>query len=197
MKAGQAISLQVVNGELKLTPTFTQKSNSTPTGSKAGSSRGSPDSLKPGKVEENTQQMQDRKTQGKKLHCKAVQQMKDVTLSGGKSSGKFIDHGSVDSMDTCLDFCCTNKKCNLALMLGKACYTVECKDKKSCETSQAPASEFTPQLAIVRPIKKEKQGKGGYFKYDILLRFLLFISRKYTSINANLELVNAKIHSFY
>ena len=29
------------------------------------------------------------------------------------------------------------------------------------------------------------------------IHFLLFITRKYTVINANLELINAKIHSFY
>ena len=29
------------------------------------------------------------------------------------------------------------------------------------------------------------------------LHLLLFIARKYTIINANLKLINAKIHSFY
>ena len=96
----------------------------------------------------------------KKSSCKAVKQMKDVTLSGGKGAGTFKEHGQVDTMDKCVDFCCKEKKCNLVLLLGKACYSVACKDKKSCETMPAPPSNFVPKLAIVRPVgTSTKKGK--------------------------------------
>jgi hypothetical protein len=103
------------------------------------------------------------KAQGtaKKSSCKAVKHMKDVTLSGGKGAGTFTEHGQVDSMDKCVDFCCKEKKCNLVLLLGKACYSVACKDKKSCATSPAPPSNFAPQLAIVRPVEtNNKKGRN-------------------------------------
>ena len=97
---------------------------------------------------------------GKKSSCQAVKQMKDVTLSGGKGAGTFKEHGQVESMDKCVEFCCKERKCNLVLLLGKACYSVACKDKKSCETRPAPPSNFVPQLAIVRPVETNtKKGR--------------------------------------
>ena len=38
-------------------------------------------------------------------------------------------------------------------------------------------------------------GVGG--EMMVIVRLLLFITRKYTIINTNLKLINAKIHSFY
>lgn len=154
VKAGQALSLQVVNGELKLTATQKQNNNDQTTANPASVTQTSSSTPKADQKPNGRPN-----TQGKKSSCKAVQRMNDVTLSGGKSAGKFTEHGATDSMDTCLDYCCKNKKCNLVLMLGKACYTVECKDKKSCRTSPAPPSEFSPQLAVVRPVKEKNMIK--------------------------------------
>lgn len=159
------MSLQLVNGEIKLAPTTTEKNR--------GQSKGSKSKSGILKTAQSAQQKgitegRHGKSQNNSSHCKAIKRMKDVTLTGGKSAGKFEEHGAVDSMDTCLDFCCKNKKCNLVLMLGKMCYTVQCKDKKSCQTLAAPPSEFTPELAIVRPVKKGRRYTTSYI-FKILI----------------------------
>lgn len=159
------MSLQLVNGEIKLAPTTTDNNHGQSKGSKSKSGI-----LKTAKSEK---QKGTSKGQQGSSHCKAVKRMKDVTLTGGKSAGKFEEHGAVDSMATCLDFCCTNKKCNLVLMLGKTCYTVECKDKKSCQTSAAPPSEFTPELAIVRPVEKVDVKKGRCYTTQCISKILV------------------------
>ena len=117
---------------------------------------------------------------GGKSSCKAVKLIKDVTLSGGKKAGNFTEHGQVDSMDKCVDFCCKEKKCNLVLLLGKACYSVACKDKKSCETSPAPPSNFVPQLAIVRPV--EENVKKGRESIQNTYRAAKSMGKKYEKI---------------
>ena len=66
-------------------------------------------------------------------------------------------------------------------------------------------SQFRVQAALAGTrTEKHKQTKKIH-KYvinsteylSLLLHLLLFITRKYTIISANLKLVNAKIHSFY
>ncbi|XP_028404371.1 uncharacterized protein LOC114527010 [Dendronephthya gigantea] len=141
-KAGQAMSLQMVNGELKLTSTHGEKSH------------GKEDNKDQPTSNEKQEAKGTKETEKKSGSCKAVKLMKDVTLSGGKSAGKFTEHGQVDSMDKCVEFCCKDKKCNMVLLLGKACYSVACKNKKSCGTSPAPPSNFVPKLAIVRPVEE-------------------------------------------
>lgn len=89
--------------------------------------------------------------------------MKDVTLSGGKNAGTFKEQGQTSTMDKCVKFCCKEKNCNLVLLLDKMCYTIACKDKKSCETSPAPPSNFVPKLAIVRPVENATSKEGNLF----------------------------------
>ena len=157
--AGQAMSLNFINGKLKLTPVggANESSGEGPKesfGSKLSDALGLP------KVgHKNGSGAFDTIFGGestKKEKCNKGDVIKDVTLKGGKSSGKFNDKGDVKNMDECTDLCCKDSTCNVAFMLGKTCYTVACKSKELCEHSSAPPSNFKPRLVYVRPIKNRE-----------------------------------------
>lgn len=145
--AGQAMTMSLVNGQLKLTPVSAES------GAGSGSDK-SPGKESSGAFDAILGGAHD------KPSCKKVKVVSDVTLKGGKSAGKFNDHGDVKSMDTCQDLCCKQKDCNIAFMLGKTCYSVTCKDNKACEHTTAPPSNFNPRLAYVRPVQEPHKGKA-------------------------------------
>ena len=76
----------------------------------------------------------------------------NVTLKGGRKSGEFVEQKGAENMEQCSQKCCNDpdKKCNLAFMLGKACYSVHCDDKDLCQTIDAPATKFNPIVQYVR-----------------------------------------------
>ena len=151
--AGQAMSLNLVNGKLELTSvTAANKTTGQKTEGNGGSTKG--DNKEASSAFDS---IFGEKTPNKEK-CDKSDVFKDVTLKGGKSSGKFDDKGDVASMEECTDLCCKDKSCNVAFMLGKTCYTVACKSKELCEHSLAPPSNFKPRLVYVRPLKS-KQGK--------------------------------------
>lgn len=132
--AGQAMEMNIVNGKIELTPVG---------GSNTSGSESSTKSDKPGKKE-----------------CDKAKVLNNVTLKGGKKAGKFKNHGDVKGMDECQDICCKDKKCQVAFMLGKTCYSVTCKNKDLCEHTKAPPTDYNPQLAYVRKMEEStKQGE--------------------------------------
>ena len=62
---------------------------------------------------------------------------------------------------------------------------------KTNDTIEVQASEFQ-KCTQIGGTANALNLSGRY-----LLHLLLFITRRYTIINANLKLINAKIHSFY
>ncbi|XP_029205947.2 uncharacterized protein LOC114969793 isoform X4 [Acropora millepora] len=143
--AGQAMKMNIVNGKLELTPvegSNSSKGNSAAASESPASSESNPKSDK-----------------SHKQDCAKAKVLNNVTLKGGKKAGTFNNHGDVVGMDDCQRVCCEDKKCNVAFMLGKTCYSVTCKTKDLCEHTKAPPTDYNPQLAYVRkmeaPAEKE------------------------------------------
>ena len=143
--AGQAMKMNIVNGKIELTPVGGSNTSEDNSGKTPEISKGSESSTKSGES-------------GKK-ECDKAKVLNNVTLKGGKKAGKFKNHGDVKGMDACQDICCKDKKCNVAFMLGKTCYSVTCKNKDLCEHTKAPPTDYNPQLAYVR--KMEESTKEG------------------------------------
>lgn len=72
--------------------------------------------------------------------CTHIDLKQGVTLRNGIKAGKFTRQGMVRDMQTCIDACCQDPKCNVAFMPGHVCYTVECASDTSCEAVPATAS---------------------------------------------------------
>lgn len=53
-----------------------------------------------------------------------------MSLSGGFDSVKHFSHGMVKDMDHCIELCCSNKRCDLAILENSECYGVDCKHQK-------------------------------------------------------------------
>ena len=77
-------------------------------------------------------------------------------------------------------------------------------DKERIDAAECKKDSSKKRRKILRGKKKKKRKtknrrqRGKYMlREHFNYTFLLFVSRKYTIINANLKLVNTKIHSFY
>lgn len=160
--AGQAMTMNIVNGKIQLTP--------------VGGSNTSEDSAKKTSESSKTSESKgETKSDSGKKECDKAKVLNNVTLKGGKKAGKFNNHGDVKGMEECQDICCKDDKCHVAFMLGKTCYSVTCKNKELCEHTKAPPTDFNPQLSYVRPM--ETSSKKG----ELICQKNL---RKYTSENA-------------
>lgn len=85
-----------------------------------------------------------------------------MTVKGGRKSGDFVEQKGIENMEQCSQKCCSDpdKKCNLAFMLGKACYSVHCFNKELCQTIDAPATKFNPLVQYVRGLSDDDDGAG-------------------------------------
>ena len=131
--------MNIVNGKLELTPvegSNSSKGNSAAASESPASSESNPKSDK-----------------SHKQDCAKAKVLNNVTLKGGKKAGTFNNHGDVVRMDDCQRICCEDKKCNVAFMLGKTCYSVTCKTKDLCDHTKAPPTDYNPQLAYVRKME--------------------------------------------
>ena len=78
--------------------------------------------------------------------CTNSEIMKNVTLLGGLSSGKFKDRGWMGDFRLCIKICCLTKLCDLAFMLRNNCFTVECKSEQLCKAVPVKSSAEKPPL---------------------------------------------------
>ncbi|XP_028405506.1 uncharacterized protein LOC114528113 isoform X2 [Dendronephthya gigantea] len=84
--------------------------------------------------------------------CETSKIYENVTLFGGIHAGNFTDFGEKDNMSHCISFCCEQKHCDVAFMLGKDCYGVQCKTKHLCGTTPAKhVRKYRPRLAYMSP----------------------------------------------
>lgn len=167
--AGQAMKMNIVNGKIELTPV-------------GGSNMSEDVSDKSSDAPKSPESKEDTKTDSSKKDCEKAKVLKNVTLKGGKKAGKFNNHGDVKGMEECQDICCKDKKCHVAFMLGKTCYSVACKNKELCAHTKAPPTDYNPQLSYVRPMEtSEKKGRLIYFvvifKEKVLLSLMSVITR--------------------
>lgn len=138
--AGQAMTMNIVNGKIQLTPV-------------GGSNKSEDSSEKTSESSQTSESKGDKKSDSGKKECEKAKVLNNVTLKGGKKAGKFNNHGDVKGMEECQDICCKDDKCHVAFMLGKTCYSVTCKNKELCEHTKAPPTDFNPQLSYVRPME--------------------------------------------
>ena len=82
--------------------------------------------------------------------CQVSSTSQNVTLRGGIKSGHFKDEGNVESMDRCIELCCSRDNCSVAFMLLNRCFTVSCYNETSCTSIPAPSLIFQPQLAYIK-----------------------------------------------
>ena len=80
----------------------------------------------------------------------------DVTLRGGIKSGNFTKLGYLRDMQTCIDACCQDEKCDVAFMPGHVCYSVSCFSTKLCESIPA-----VPSIAANRSVRISHVVRGG------------------------------------
>ena len=89
-------------------------------------------------------------------HCTNSEQKHNVTLRGGLSAGHFKDRGKVVDMQKCVDFCCKEDHCDVALMLLENCFTVICHNKRLCESVPAKTGRYKSRIVYVWKSRNHK-----------------------------------------
>ena len=89
-------------------------------------------------------------------NCTNSEQKHNVTLRGGLSAGHFKDRGKVTGMQECVDFCCKEDRCNVALMLLENCFTVICHNKSLCESVPAKTGRYRSRIVYVGRTRSPK-----------------------------------------
>ena len=85
-------------------------------------------------------------------NCSISEQRHNVTLRGGLSAGHFKDNGKVVNIQQCIDFCCAETHCDLALVLLENCFTVRCYNKQLCESVPAKTAKYRSKIVYVNKI---------------------------------------------
>ena len=88
--------------------------------------------------------------------CNGAKIVNGVTLTGGYYAGIFSRQENVKSMKQCILRCCRLSKCNVAFMVSKICYAVQCFSNEKCTTVKAHyASRYHPQMSYIRQGTKD------------------------------------------
>ena len=82
-------------------------------------------------------------------YCEKKETIENHRLMGGMKAGVFTDHGEVNDLETCTEYCCKDRECHLAYMVDKSCYSVKCYNSELCTTFQAPHFFLNPVMAFV------------------------------------------------
>ena len=85
----------------------------------------------------------------------------DVTLGGGIKAGLYTEQGEVGDMMNCVDLCCKQRKCNVAMVIKDICYTVACYDPHKCASVPVRRIQYHPRLVHVKRLKEVKQRDQG------------------------------------
>ena len=78
-------------------------------------------------------------------------------------TGTFIDNGERSNIQECISACCDTPSCDVALMKGKKCFSVQCK-RTNCQEGRAESSSSTSRLAYVARYAHTEQTQGRIFK---------------------------------
>ena len=52
-------------------------------------------------------------------YCRSQETLVDHRLVGGMKSGVFTEHGTVNNFQTCVEYCCKDRTCDLAYQVRK------------------------------------------------------------------------------
>lgn len=100
-----------------------------------------------------TSTLTDGKIEERKETCNLDGSVHNKTvLTKGMLAGKLKRQQGIDKIDKCIDNCCNEKRCHVALMMGNICYSMECANKEGCQPKEAPASIIgqNPRIAYVK-----------------------------------------------
>ena len=86
-------------------------------------------------------------------NCRDSEQKHNVTLRGGLNAGNFTDKGKVANIQQCIDFCCKEDHCDVALMLLENCFTVRCHKIYLCESVPAKTAKYRSRIVYVEKIR--------------------------------------------
>ena len=78
----------------------------------------------------------------------------DVTLGGGIKAGSYTEQGEVVNMKECIEWCCKERKCDVAMLIKGICYTVSCYDQRNCVSVPVRRIQYHPSLVHVRRVKR-------------------------------------------
>ena len=82
-------------------------------------------------------------------HCVVGPVRHDVSFKHGRGSGNFTHFSRAQSMRDCAGRCCEVERCDVALMLMRSCYLVECLGPDACDTVKLHGSYFKPRMVFV------------------------------------------------
>ena len=83
--------------------------------------------------------------------CNSTTVLSGVTLKGGYYAGIFSRLDNATSMKECVSECCNMPSCNIAFMVAKVCYAVQCFSDKKCLSVKAhSANKYHPRMARIR-----------------------------------------------
>ena len=81
--------------------------------------------------------------------CEHTDILFNYTFSAGFSAGNFTKAGKGNSMNKCISLCCQKDSCDVALLLRRHCFLVECKDANACKPVKAKPAKFIPQFSFM------------------------------------------------
>jgi hypothetical protein len=90
--------------------------------------------------------------------CTHMDLRQNVTLRGGIKSGNFTKLGEVADMQTCIDACCQDLKCDVAFMAETTCYSLRCFTERLCETVPAKPRRTKKNVQISHIVRGGGRG---------------------------------------
>lgn len=99
------------------------------------------------------------KTAGPIESCAQSPIQQNVTLRGGINAGTFKKLAQFVAMQLCIQLCCEEKNCDVALMSGKNCYGVQCFSEELC--TAVPAKKAPSSLMISHVTITGEEGIGN------------------------------------
>ena len=85
-------------------------------------------------------------------NCSSSNPMYNMTLRGGLNAGNFTDNGKFESIQQCVDICCKESHCDLALMLLDHCFTVRCHNRHLCESVPSKTAKYRSRIVYVEKV---------------------------------------------
>jgi hypothetical protein len=78
--------------------------------------------------------------------------------------GAFIDNGERSNIQDCISACCDSPSCDIALMNGKRCFSVQCgPNATSCKEVPADSSPNASTLAYVARFVDTEHAQGSSY----------------------------------
>ena len=78
--------------------------------------------------------------------CLASEPISTKTLRGGTEAGLYTRHGQVERYEDCIDFCCGNRSCDIAMTINNECYSVACFNRYTCEVIESEENKDVKTL---------------------------------------------------